>query len=118
MLEQLPNVFGGERLDYLLRDLDVLDLHEGVGRDVVVAEEPGEEGACLSLPSPLRDGGDTGGPDVAEELVDICRLEPTRSGQVEVLNRLPEDLERLGVGPKCFWRLTLDTTRCDVEGKE
>ena len=49
----------------------------GVGRDVVVAEEPGEEGTRLSLSSPLGDGGDSCTPDVTEELVDVSRLERT-----------------------------------------
>jgi len=48
-----------ERLNYLLRNLDVLDLSERVAGDVVVADEPGEEGAGLPLPSPLGHGGHT-----------------------------------------------------------
>jgi len=36
--------------------LDVLDLGEGVGGDVVVAEERGDEGAGLALSAPVGDG--------------------------------------------------------------
>ena len=68
----------GEGMDDLLGDLDVLDLGEGVGGDVVVAEEPGEEGAGLPLSVPLGDGGDAGVGDVAQELVDVCGGEGLR----------------------------------------
>ena len=76
-----------ERPDYLLRDLYVLDLHERVGQDVVWAEELGEEGTRFSLTSPLGDGGNASTPDVAQELIDIGRLE--RNGVVGKAQALP-----------------------------
>ena len=50
---------------------DVLDLGEGVGGYVVVAEERGEEGAGLALSTPLGDGGDGGAGDITQESVDV-----------------------------------------------
>ena len=61
----------GEGLDELLWHLDVLHFGEGVSRDVVVAEEPGEEGSCLALPTPLSHRGDFRVRDITQETVDV-----------------------------------------------
>jgi len=54
--EEAEDVVLGKGLDDLVRDLDVLDLGERVGGDVVVAEEPREEGAGFPLSAPPGDG--------------------------------------------------------------
>ena len=48
-----------------------LTLAKGLAGDVVVAEEPGEEGAGFPLSAPLGDGGDTGAGHMTQELVDV-----------------------------------------------